>query len=374
MKLSILIYFLTASLFCSAQNFYLLAGTYTGSGSKGIYVYNFDALTGKATWVSNTDSAINPSYGIFSPDGNYIYAVNETNGANPGKVSAFSFDKKNGSLTFLNSELTGGDDPCHLAISKDGKWLVVANYSGGNVSAFPVDNDGALQPYTQLIQDSGSSVNKERQETAHVHEVVFSPDYDYLFTPDLGTDKVMIYKFNSSSKQPLSPASDSYVKVTPGSGPRHLVFSPNKKYVYLINEMTGDISAFSYNMGRLKEVQQILAHPKDFKGTIGSAEIFVSPDGKFLYASNRGDENNLAIFSVNIPTGKLSSKGYQLTLGKTPRNFIIDPTGNYLLVANQDTDNIVIFKRNKETGSLIETGEEIHIPKPVCLEMIRIEN
>ncbi len=374
MKLSLLISFLIVSLFGSAQNFYLVAGTYTGSGSKGIYVYNFDAQTGKVTWISNTDSATNPSYVVVSHNGNFIYAVNETNGAIPPRVSAFSFDKKSGSLKFLNSELTGGDDPCHLALSKDDKWLVVANYSGGSVSAFPVNTDGTLRPYSQLIQDTGSGVDKARQQKAHVHEIVFSPDYTYLLTPDLGTDKVMIYKFNSSSKQPLSPASDSYTKVTPGSGPRHLVFSKDKKYVYLLNEMAGDIHVYNYDLGKLKEVQQIVAHPKDFKGTIGSAEISISPDGKFLYASNRGDENNLAIFSINSSTGKLSAKGYQLTLGKTPRNFIVDPTGNYLLVANQDTNNIVIFKRNKETGSLIETGEEIHIPKPVCLQMVKIKN
>ena len=370
MKLRLLIAFLLSSLFCSAQNFYLLACTYTDGGSKGIYVYRFNAQTGKATWVSNTDSAANPSYLVVSNNGNFVYAVNETSGINPGRVSAFSFNKNNGVLTLLNSEPSGGDDPCHLAMSMDGKWLVVANYTGGNVSVFPLNKSGSLKPYTQLIQDTGSSVNKERQEKAHPHGVVFSPDGAYVFTPDLGTDKIMIYKFNPFSAQPLMSFSRGYAKTHPGNGPRHFTFHPNKKFAYLINEMSGSVTAYSYEKGKLAEVQELITHPKEYRGTPGSAEIFTSPDGKFLYASNRGDENTITIFSINSSTGKLKLKGYQSTLGKTPRNFIIDPTGNYLLAANQDTDNIVIFKRNRQTGMLQETKEQIHISKPVCLQMI----
>jgi 6-phosphogluconolactonase len=225
-----------------------------------------------------------------------------------------------------------------------------------------------------LIQDSGSSINKERQEKAHVHAAVLSPGDDYLFTPDLGTDKVMIYKFNALSAQPLTPASPAYVKTPAGNGPRHFTFHPGKKFAYLINELSGSVIAYSYNKGKLAEIQEVITHPKEYTGTPGSAEIFTSPDGKFLYASNRGDENTITIFSINSSTGKLKLAGYQSTLGKTPRNFVIDPTGSYLLAANQDTDNIIIFKRNTETGLLKETKEEIHIPKPVCLQMIPIRN
>lgn len=365
--------FLLSSLLAPAQNFYLFTGTYTGSGSKGIYVYNFNAQTGKAKWISNTDSVItNPSYLTVSHSGDFVYSVNETNGNDPGKVSAFSFNKNKGTLKLLNTELSGGDDPCYVAASDDGKWLAVANYTGGSVSVFPLNKNGSLQPYSQLIQDSGSSVNKERQEKAHVHEAVFSPDEAYLFTPDLGMDKVIIYKFNPSLKQPLKPSSSPVVNASPGSGPRHLTFHPNKKFAYLIHELSGTVTAYSYNNGKLKKIQELPTHPDGFKGAIGSAEISVSPDGKFLYASNRGDENTITIFSINPSTGKLKLQGYQSSMGKAPRNFIIDPTGNYLLVANQDTDNIIIFKRNKQTGLLKETGEEIHVPKPVCLQMIKI--
>jgi 6-phosphogluconolactonase len=376
MRLSIVCIFLLGSLYGSSQNFYLLVGTYTGTGSKGIYVYNFNAQTGKAKLVSNTDSntIINPSYITLSHNGNFVYAVNETNGTDPGKVSAYSFNKNNGKLKFINTELSGGDDPCYAAASDNDKWVAVANYSGGSVSVFPLNKNGSLQPYSQLIQDSGSSANKARQEKAHVHESVFSPDDNYLFTPDLGTDKLMIYKFNSLLKKPLHPSLPAFVNTLPGSGPRHISFHPNKKFAYLINELSGIVNAYNYNKGQLKIIQGISTHPEEFKGVTGGAEIVVSQDGKFLYASNRGDENTITIFSVNASTGKLKLAGYQPVLGMAPRNFIIDPAGNYLLVANQNSDNVVIFKRNKTTGLLKETKEQIKLPKPVCLQMSRVSN
>ena len=372
MRLITLFIFLLSSLFGTAQNYYLAIGTYTNTGSKGIYIYNFDAQTGKAKWVSNTDSTTNPSYIIFSHTGNFIYAVNETNGANPGRVSAFSFNKNNGTLKLLNSVSSGADDPCYLATDKTDRWLAVANYSSGSLSVFPVNKNGTLQPYSQFIQDMGTGANKQRQEKAHVHESVFSPDNSYLFTPDLGTDKVMIYKFNPSLKKPLSPARTAFVTTPPGSGPRHITFAPNNKFAYLIHEMGGTVTAYSYNNGELKEIQELPTHPKGYKGDIGSAEVFLSPDGKFLYASNRGDENTITIFSVDAATGKLKLVGYEPVLGKGPRDFVIDPTGTFLIVANQNSDNIVVFKRNKQTGLLKATGEQIHIPKPVCVQMLKI--
>ena len=373
MRYSIVFIILFFSIGAVAQNYYMLVGTYTGTGSKGIYVYNFNAETGKAKWVSNTDSVIsNPSYLTASANGNFVYAVNETNGADPGKVSAFSFNKEKGTLKFLNTELSGGDDPCYVTASVDGKWIAVANYTGGSVSVFPINKDGSLQRFSQLMQDSGSSINKERQEKAHVHEAVFSPDNKFLLTPDLGLDKIMIYKFNPDLKKPLSPAKAPFAKSIAGTGPRHITFHPNGRFAYLISELSGTVTAYNYNNGKLVEIQQVATHASGYKGAIGSAEIVVSPDGKFLYASNRGDENNIAIFSINSSTGKLKWVGYQPIFGKAPRNFIIDPQGHFLLVANQNTDNIVVFKRNKQSGTLKASGHEIHIPKPVCLQLIQI--
>ncbi len=358
------------SLSSTAQNVHLFVGTYTNTGSKGIYVYRFNTLTGKATQVSHTDSANNPSYLAIAPNGKFVYAVNETNGEHPGKVSAYSFNHHTGKLNLINQQLTGGDDPCYVSVHKNNNWVVVGNYSGGSASVFGVNENGGLKPATQVIQQTGSSINKSRQQKAHVHATVFSPDYDYVFTPNLGTDKVMAYSFNAQLNNPLKPAFPSYTAVVPGSGPRHLTFHPNKRFAYLIEELSGKVAAFRYSKGKLTAIQQISTHPKDYKGAIGSADIHVSPDGKFLYASNRGDANSIAIFAINPNNGRLQLRGIQSTMGEAPRNFTIDPTGKFLLIANQNTNNIVIFKRNKQTGLLTATGEQIELPKPVCLQMM----
>ncbi|HUS01659.1 MAG TPA: lactonase family protein [Chitinophagaceae bacterium] len=361
---------LSVSLSVSSQKYFLFIGTYTGTGSKGIYVYTFDASTGKAKWVSNTEGVVNPSYLAIAPGGKLLYACTETRTADAGGVSAFSFDRKKGNLTFLNKQSSGGDNPAYVSVHQTGKWVVAGNYSGGNLAAFPIIPDGNLQPLSQLVQHTGTGKNKQRQEQAHVHATVFSPTGDYLFVPDLGIDKVMIYKFNPSLQHPLRSASPAFVSTNPGSGPRHFVFHPNNKWAYLMEEMAGEVSAYRYKKGRLELLQRIPAHPDTSKGEFGSADIHVSPDGEFLYASNRGNENNIAIFSID-KNGKLSRVGYQSTMGIQPRNFVIDPSGKYLLAANQKTGNIVIFKRDMATGLLQFTGEQINIPQPVCLKMIR---
>jgi 6-phosphogluconolactonase len=354
-----------------AQEHYLFIGTYTGSGSKGIYVYKFNSQTGKATWVSNTDSSIasNPSYLAVTPNGKYVYAVFEDGDQKNGHVAAYSFNRAAGHLSFINKELSGGDHPCYVSITNNNKWVAVANYTGGSASVFGVNADGSLKPHPQVMQHTGSSVVKGRQDKPHVHSVVFSPKQDYLFVSDLGLDRVMTYKFNAGTGSPLQK--QGFTATAPGSGPRHFTFHPNNKFAYLIEELSGYVTAYQYSNGKLKSIQHIAAHPENYKGNIGSADIHVSPDGKFLYASNRGDENTIAIYSINAATGKLKLAGFQPSLGKAPRNFMIDPTGNFVLVANQNTDNVVIFKRNKTTGLLTPTGAEISIPKPVCLKMVK---
>jgi 6-phosphogluconolactonase len=355
-----------------SQIFHLFIGTYTSTGSKGIYVYSFDSHNGKSHWISNTDSVINPSFLILSKDGNHLFAVNETNGDNPGRVSSFSVDQQKGTLTFLNSQPSGGDDPCFLATDKIENWLTVANYSSGSASALKINKDGTIEPFSQLIETSGSSVNKARQEKSHIHETVFSPDYKFLFTPDLGTDKIMIYHFDPTLEKPLKKAADPFLKIPAGNGPRHMAFHPNNQFAYVINELSGSLMAYKYDNGKFQELQTISTHPADFKGDIGAAEIQISADGKFLYASNRGDQNSIAIFSID-EDGKLKLQGYQSTLGKGPRHFIIDPTGGFLLVANQDSNNIVVFKRDKQTGLLTDLHQQIAVLKPVCLQMIEVK-
>ncbi|HLZ88093.1 MAG TPA: lactonase family protein [Puia sp.] len=355
-----------------SQQYYLFVGTYTegtaGAGSKGIYVYTFDAATGETKPVS-TAATTNPSYLAIAPGGKFVYAVGETHGATPGSVSAFSFDKKTGQLTFIDKQESGGADPCYVSVDAHRKWAFVANYSGGNFSALPIDANGSLQPATQTIQHTFSSADK-RQDKAHVHSTILSPDEKYLVVCDLGMDKLSVLRFNAAAaKQPLSNAADSVVTLQPGVGPRHSAFVPGKPYVYIIEELTGTVDAFHYSNGKLTPIQHISSLPDGFKGDIGSADIHVSPNGKFLYASNRGDANNIVVYAIDPATGKLTVKGFQSTMGKTPRNFMIDPTGHWLLAANQNGKNVVIFSIDQQTGLLTATGKQLEIPAPVCLKM-----
>lgn len=378
MRLKFLVFFLFLSLSGFSQQYYLFVGTYTegspaSQGSKGIYVYRFDAATGDATAVS-TAMTDNPSYLTIAPGGRFVYSVNETHGAEPGGVSAFTFDKATGKLNFIDKQASGGSDPCYISVDAQRKWALVANYSGGNLSALPIGGDGSLHPLTELIQHTGTGPVKDRQEKAHVHSTIFSPDEKYLIVADLGMDQLSVLHFNpAAAKTPLTPAADSIVKIQPGFGPRHTAFFSGKPYAYAINELSGMVDAFHYANGKFDLLQTISSHPAGYAGTIGSADIHISPNGKYLYASNRGDANSIAIFSIDPVTGKLAVKGFQPTLGKTPRNFMIDPTGHWLLVANQNGSNVVIFKIDPQTGLLNPSGKQLGIPAPVCLKMTPVK-
>ncbi|MDX1938120.1 MAG: lactonase family protein [Flavihumibacter sp.] len=359
-----------------AQQHYLIVGTYTdASKSEGIYVYKFNSANGSATPVS-VIKASNPSYLCVSPDQQFIYAVNEsadsTIGYVGGWVSSYSFNASNGRLTEISQQQSGGKHPCYVSVDKTGAWVTVGNYSSGTIGLFSTNNNGVLKPASQIIQHSGKSVNAQRQEGPHVHSNIFSADNRYLFVPDLGIDKIMHYSFDAAAGK-LTAATQPFSESAAGSGPRHFEFHPNNKFAYLMEEMTGTVKAFTYHNGQLKQLQTISSHPADYTGAKGSADIHVSPDGKFLYCSNRGESNTIAIFSVNRKTGKLKAIGYQSVLGKTPRNFNFDPTGNYLLVGNQNSDEIVIFKRDTKTGLLTDSGQRITVGKPVCLKWVTVQ-
>lgn len=353
----------------SSDPFYLLVGTYTSEESKGIYVYEFDAETGEATYVSKAVGVENPSYLAISPDENYVYAVNETGGEEGGYVSSFSFDKQEGELTFLNKKSSKGDHPCYVSVDATGQAVFAGNYSGGSLSMLPIESDGALAEPETTIPHTGSSVNEARQENPHVHCTYVAPDNKRLFVADLGTDTVTGYAFDDGEVKLDSKASSTF-ETTPGAGPRHLTFHLNGDFAYLINELNGTINAFTYEEGRLNGIQEISTLPEDYEGAVSGADIHVSPDGKFLYASNREDLNNIVIYSIDQETGQLQKIGQSSSGGVHPRNFMIDPTGRYLLVANRNSDNIVVFERNKETGLLSETGTELEISMPVCLKMM----
>jgi 6-phosphogluconolactonase (cycloisomerase 2 family) len=344
---------------------YLLIGTYTFGTSEGIYVYKLHTETGEAEYVSMV-KVDHPSYLAADKENHFIYAVTE-NGGLPSYANALSFDKETGTLKLLNTQETRGAAPCNIAIDSRGKFVVTANYNGGNLSVFPVQEDGTLAAASQVIGFEGKGVIPGRQDQPHLHCVQFSPEGTYLFATDLGTDH--IYRFEvdySASGQFLKEASLKPFEVAGGSGPRHFVFHPSEKYVYLINELSGMVTGFTYHNGDLKEFQTIKADPLHAQG---SADIRITPDGRFLYASNRLKGDGIAIFSIDRSNGRLTKTGYQIT-GNHPRNFIITPNGKFLLVANKDSHSVQVFEINSENGLLRNTRKDIRLNMPVCLLMI----
>jgi len=348
----------------SAQKRDLFVGTYTRGDSKGIYVYSFDQKTGELTERSVAENVSNPSFLSLSPNKQFLYASNENGGTEPGEISSFRYDKSSGKLTFINKVPSAGDHPCY--VTSTGKYVIAGNYTGGNLSVLPV-KDGQLQPAIQVLQHEGKSINEERQEKAHVHATILSPDRKYLFVPDLGMDEVWIYPFHEDAENPVDEKKAVRVKIAEGTGPRHLVFSPNGKFVFLVQELSGTVSSYRFSKGNMTLVQTISSHPSNYLGELGSADIHISPDGKFLYASNRGNSNTIAIFKVDAGSGKLKLRDIIPTKGLKPRNFAIDPSGNFLLVANQESNNIVVFKRHQSNGSLSYTGLQAKVGNPVCL-------
>jgi len=368
--LSVLSFFTDLQAQTSATNqFHLLIGTYSVEGkTNGIHVYRFDSQSGEATMAQSVTELSNASYLAISSDGKNVYAVSEGSGG--GSVNAYSFNPISGALTGLNSVPAQG--PCYVSVD-DAKSVVFAgNYGGGSVLAVHLNHDGSfLEDNLQTIKHEGSSVNKDRQEKPHVHSVVLSSDDRHLLVPDLGTDKVYQYRVDTKQRHALIPMDVPFLAVNPGGGPRHLTFHPNGKHAYLVLELEGAVMALDYSEGKLTSKQTISMVSSDFKGRVSGADIHTSPDGKFLYASNRGDVNEIAIYSIDR-NGMLTLIGRQSVLGKTPRNFVIDPTGNFLLVANQNTNEIIIFKRDVKSGLLTPTGKKIEVDKPVCLKFIRI--
>lgn len=369
-KLSFLLLLILPAIL-TAQDYFLFVGTYTKVASKGIYVYRFNPTTGKIS-LADTIAAENPSYLTLSPDGKNLYAVNENGGDIPGGVSSFAFDKSTGTLKLLNTRSSAGDHPCYVSIDEKNQHVVAGNYSGGSLSIFPVAGNGSLEPASQIIVHAGKGTNPDRQKKAHVHAVVFSPENNRLFVPDLGVDKVLAYDYNPKATKPLKELPEQHVITPPGSGPRHLVFHPTRPFAYLVEELTGTVSAYRYDDGRLVFLQRLSTFVKGHKGEKGSADIHVSPDGRHLYVSNRGKVNNLTIFMIETSIGTLRLKGFQATGGLTPRNFIIDPSGNFVLVANQNSNNITVFKRNSSTGLLTQLSHSIEVPNPVCLKLMRL--
>lgn len=347
---------------------YMLVGSYATPEEEGVKVYRFDEATGNAKYITGLKGISNPSYLTPSVDGERIYAVGEDEGKT-STANAIRFDKEQETLTLLNSQPTDGAAPCYIQLSPSGKFVITANYFGGSITVFPLDKEGKLKPDTRLISFIGNGPDKERQNQPHVHCVEFTPDHKYLLANDLGTDQIHIFPVSEAmtdgvAHSLLDESKEYNVKVEPGSGPRHICFHPNQKYAYLINEISGKVITFSYEKGKLNTLQYIEA---DTIGANGSGDIHISPDGKFVYASNRLQADGIAIFAVDQEKGTLTKAGYQLT-DIHPRNFIITPNGRYLLVACRDSNTIQVFNRDKVTGLLKDTGKSIKTDKPVCLK------
>jgi 6-phosphogluconolactonase len=347
-------------------------GTYTGAKSKGVYVYRMDAATGNMTPLGLAGETVSPSFLAIHPNERLLYAVNEvaeSDGKKGGAVNSFSIDQATGKLTFINQQPSEGIAPCHLVVDKAGAVVLLANY-GGSIAALPIQTNGELRQASSVLEHKGSGTNPVRQEGPHPHGIYLDPANKFAFVPDLGVDKVLIYRFDSS-KAALLPNNPPSVSVNAGDGPRHFAFHPGGRYAYIISELHSTVTAFKYESrnGALKEIQTVTTLPNDFKGESTTAEIAVHPSGKFLYGSNRGHDS-IAVFSINSHSGKLTALQHQSTLGKIPRHFGIDPAGKFLVAANQESDNLAVFRIDPRTGRLSPTGTVVNAPSPVCVVFV----
>ena len=379
-------------------DFFMYVGTYTGfkwvhhsrpyglgeSHSKGIYVSRFRATTGEFSEPVLAAEMINPSFLTVSPDHRFLYAVSEDPLSvgppldHSSYVSAFAIDSASGRLRLLNTVPASGTSTCFISMDKTGKYVMLANFGSGSVSVIRVREDGSLGELTSFIQDSGSSVDPRIQFEPHPHSIVVSPDNRYAIVSDLGLDRVLIFRFDAQTGR-LSPPDPPFATVYPGSGPRHFTFDPAGKFGYQLSEMSGTVDVFAWDTskGSLSEVQRVQTVPHDFFGGNHSAEIEVHPNGKFLYESNRRTKSEeerapdtIGVYSVDPQTGMLTPVEQSLTGGVMPRFFTIDPTGAYLLAANQISNNVVLYKIDPSTGRLLKTNTEINVDTPVCLKFV----
>ncbi|MFT5125110.1 MAG: 6-phosphogluconolactonase [Candidatus Omnitrophota bacterium] len=337
-------------------------GTYTGKESKGIYVSQLDMATGELSKPKLAAAASNPSFLVVK--GDLIVAVSEND---PGTVNTYYHAKQQHEWVEQTPRPTGGGAPCHVTLDATGKIAFVANYSGGNVISYRIEDGRQLSPPVSNIQHKGSSVDPGRQKGPHAHAINPHPNNRFVYAADLGLDQVLMYKLDAATGV-LTPNDPPFARVAPGSGPRHLSFRPDGKVLYVINEMNRTISVFACNpeTGGLKLVQNISTVPEGYDEGGSTAELLVHPNGHFVYGSNRGHDS-IAVYEADAESGKLRLVELEKTRGKTPRGFGIDPTGRYLIAANQNSDDAFVFEIHPQTGALEWTGSKIRVPSPVCV-------
>lgn len=359
-------------------------GTYTdpilfGTGKvlqgkgEGIYIYKLDQEDGALSLVGKTTGITNPSYLAFDRTQKFLYAVNELklyDNRPSGTVSAFSVDSKTGALAFLNKQLTHGTDPCHVLVDAARRSVFVANFMSGSVCVLPVCDDGSLGEASDVIQHQGSSIDPACQKSPHAHSVTLDATNRFAFVPDLGLDKLMVYKFDAKRGM-LEPNDVPWIEMKPGAGPRHMAFHPAGKFAYLINELDSTVAALAYDdkTATFEHFQSISTLPEGSHGESSAADIQMSPAGTHVYASNRGHDS-IAIFRIDPLSGRLDCVGVEPTRGGTPRSFGIDPSGHFLLAANQNSDTIVTFRIDPKTGKIQPTGHVTQVPTPVCVKFM----
>jgi 6-phosphogluconolactonase len=348
---------------------FVYVGTFTErpfGRAEGIYVCRFDPETGALELVQTVSGVPDPAYLALSADQRYLYAANHLD---EGAVSAFARDPRSGELRFLNRQLAHGAAPCYVSLDPSGRYALVANYNGGTVAALPIAADGSLEPATSVVRHEGSSVNPRRQEGPHPHMIAPTPDGRFILATDLGADRIVVYQLETATGRLLpNERGAAFAAANPGAGPRHFAFSPNGRTLYVINELDSTLTVFDYDVGRgeFRARQTVSSLPDGFTGENWCAHVAVAPDGRFVYGSNRGHDS-IAIWRVDEATGEVTPVGHESTRGQTPRNFALDPTGSWLLAANQDSDTIVTFQRDRETGALAATAAAVQIPSPVAI-------
>jgi len=350
-----------ALLSAAAADLTVYFGTHTAGPGKGFSVSHFDTVTGalsKPAFLLETPA---PAYFVIAPGGRRLYSCNST-----GFVSAYSIDPASAQLKLINQKPSGGGDPSYISLDRTGHYVFVANYDGGNIAVWALETDGSLGERTAFVQHTGSSVNPQRQSHAFAHSIRVDSTNRFVLVADLGLDKLFVYKFNVKDGS-LTPNDPPFVKTAPGAGPRHVVFHPNGRWVYLITEMGNTIMLFDWDTrrGALSEVQTVSTLPKGFQGNSTCAEIQVHPSGRFVYASNRG-RDSIAVFSVDAKTGRLTLIQDVPSGGKMPRNFDMDPTAHWLLVTNHDSNIAMVFGIDQETGKLTPAGQPVDVPSPYC--------
>ncbi len=350
----------------------LYVGTYTSgeSTSEGIYLVRMSESDGSLEMVGLAASSVSPSFLAVHPSGKFVYSANETGefeGERQGYLTAFRVDEQNGMLVELNRRGSGGGGPCYVSLDPSGKILLAANYGGGSVIAYAVEADGGLGARTGFVQHEGSGGDPARQSAPHAHSIVASPDGRFALAVDLGIDKVMVYGLGEDGS--LNPNDPAFGAVAPASGPRHLAFSPDARFVYVVNELSSSVTPFRYVTagGVLEPMAAVSTLPPGYAETSYCADIHVHPGGRFLYASNRGHDS-IAVFRIDPASGDITWLDAVSTGGNWPRNFALSPDGRFLLAANQRSASIVVFRIDEETGLPVETGSRLEVDQPACIK------